>query len=112
MELGLALVILFAGTDESPSDSSLSLSRSVKCCCRFNSIIVALIVTDCSNLPSSIPNGKGNGTGSVEGSKHHFTCDDGCSLVGQYALHCNNKGAWNGSVPVCLIGSVSINVCL
>ena len=81
MELGLVLVILFAGTDESPSDSSLSLSRSVKCCCRFNSIIVALIVTDCSNLPSSIPNGKGNETGSVEGSKHHFTCGDGCSKL-------------------------------
>ena len=87
MELGLVLVILFAGTDESPSDSSLSLSRSVKCCCRFNSIIVALIVTDFSNLPSSIPNGK-------------------------YALHCNNTGAWNDSVPRCLIGSVSFDVYL
>ncbi|RMX49910.1 hypothetical protein pdam_00017289 [Pocillopora damicornis] len=73
---------------------------------------VPTCLKDCPNLPSSIPNGKGNETGSVEGSKHHFTCDDGCSLVGQYALHCNNKGAWNGSVPVCLIGSVSINVCL
>nr|XP_058948028.1 protein mesh-like [Pocillopora verrucosa] len=58
---------------------------------------------DCPDLPSSIPNGKGNGTGSVEGSKHHFTCNEGYSLVGQRALHCNNTGAWNGSVPVCLI---------
>ena len=112
MELGLGLVILFAGMGESRGDSSLNLSRSVKCCCKFNSIIVSSMVTDCPNLPSSIPSGKGNKTGSVEGSKHHFTCDDGCSLVGQYALHCNSKGAWNGSVPVCLIGSVSINVCL
>ena len=112
MELGLGLVILFAGMDESRGDSSLNLSRSVKCYCRFNSIIVSSMVTDCPNLPSSILNGKGNETGSVEGSKHHFTCDDGCSLVGQYALYCNNTGAWYGSVPVCLIGSVSINVYL
>ena len=80
--------------------------------CKFISIVVGSIVTDCPDLPSSIPNGKGNGTGFVEGSKHHFTCDEGYSLVGQRALHCNNTGAWNGSVPVCLIGSVSINVCL
>lgn len=58
---------------------------------------------DCPDLPSSIPNGKGNGTGFVEGSKHHFTCHEGYSLVGQRALHCNNTGSWNGSVPVCLI---------
>ena len=102
MELGLGLMILFAGMGESRGDSSLNLSRSVKCCCKFNSIIVSSMVTDCPNLPSSTPNGKGNETGSVEGSKHHFTCDDGCSLVGQYVLHCNNKGAWNGSVPCVL----------
>ena len=63
MELGLGLVILFAGMGESQGDSSLNLSRSVKCCCKFNSIIVSSMVTDCPNLPSSIPNGKGNETG-------------------------------------------------
>ena len=60
--------------------------------------------SDCPLLPSSIPNGVSNGTGSVEGSHHYFTCDEGFSLVGRNTLFCNDEGKWNGSVPTCVIG--------
>ncbi|XP_073244634.1 uncharacterized protein [Porites lutea] len=58
---------------------------------------------DCPLLPSSIPNGVSNGTGSVEGCHHYFTCDEGFSLVGRNTLFCNDEGKWNGSVPTCVI---------
>ena len=60
--------------------------------------------SDCPLLPSSIPNGVSNGSGSVEGSHHYFTCDEGFSLVGRNTLSCNDEGKWNGSVPTCVIG--------
>ena len=62
--------------------------------------------SDCPSLPSFISHGFVNGTGSVEGSRHHFSCDEGYSLVGQHTLHCGKDGSWNGSVPICLIGIV------
>ncbi|XP_020611647.1 protein mesh-like isoform X3 [Orbicella faveolata] len=58
---------------------------------------------DCPSLPSFISHGFGNGTGSVEGSRHRFSCDEGYSLVGQHTLYCDKDGLWNGSVPTCLI---------
>ena len=71
-------------------------------------IIIAVMLvhyfSDCPLLPSSIPNGVSNGTGSVEGSHHYFTCDEGFSLVGTNTLFCNDEGKWNGSVPTCVIG--------
>ena len=70
-------------------------------------IITVMLVhyfSDCPLLPSSIPNGVSNGTGSVEGSHHYFTCDEGFSLVGRNTLFCNDEGKWNGSVPTCVIG--------
>ena len=71
-------------------------------------IIIAVMsvhyFSDCLLLPSSISNGVSNGTGSVEGSHHHFTCDEGFSLVGRNTLFCNNEGKWNGSVPTCVRG--------
>ena len=70
-------------------------------------IITVMLVhyfSDCPLLPSSIPNGVSNGTGSVEDSHHYFTCDEGFSLVGRNTLFCNDEGKWNGSVPTCVIG--------
>ena len=70
-------------------------------------IITVMLVhyfSDCPLLSSSIPNGVSNGTGSVEGSHHYFTCDEGFSLVGTNTLFCNDEGKWNGSVPTCVIG--------
>ena len=61
---------------------------------------------DCPSLPSFISHGFVNGTGSVEGSRHRFSCDEGYSLVGQHTLYCGKDGSWNGSVPTCLIGIV------
>ena len=62
--------------------------------------------SDCPSLPSFISHGFGNGTGSVEGSRHRFSCDEGYSLIGQETLYCGKDGSWNGSVPTCLIGIV------
>lgn len=42
----------------------------------------------------------------MEGSRHHFRCNEGYSLVGEHTLHCSEDGSWNGSVPTCLIGIV------
>lgn len=64
------------------------------------------VFSDCPSLPSFISHGFGNGTGSVEGSQHRFSCDEGYSLVGQHTLYCDKDGLWNGSVPTCLIGIV------
>lgn len=62
--------------------------------------------SDCPLLPSSIPNGVSNGTGSVEGSHHHFSCNVGYALVGTNTLYCSDEGTWNGTVPTCLIGNI------
>lgn len=74
-------------------------------------IIIAVMLvhyfSDCPLLASSIPNGVRNGTGSVEGSHHYFTCNEGFSLVGRNTLFCNDEGKWNGSVPTCVIGKAA-----
>ena len=63
-------------------------------------------IPDCPALPSSVPNGFGNGTGSVDGSYYHFRCNEGYSLVGRNTLYCSDEGKWNGSVPTCLRGNL------
>ena len=63
------------------------------------------LLADCPLLPSSIPNGFVNGSGSVEGSRYQFRCKEGYSLVGKDTLHCDDKGTWNGAVPSCLKGN-------
>lgn len=60
---------------------------------------------ECPPVPSSIPHGYINGSGSVQGSLFRFGCKPGYSLVGENNLQCTKEGSWNASVPICLKGA-------
>ena len=72
----------------------------------YHDILFKLLffLLECPQLPSSIPNGRANGTGSLHGALFVYSCLQGYSLIGQKTLLCTEDGNWNASVPKCLKG--------
>lgn len=62
------------------------------------------VLSECPILPSSIAHGFVQGSGSLEGDRYQFICENGYSLIGDDTLVCMDTGVWNGSFPSCLIG--------
>ena len=54
----------------------------------------------------TLENGHIDGNGSTSGAVYSFLCDEGYSIDGETSLHCDEKGLWNGSIPVCLKGTL------
>ena len=52
----------------------------------------------------TLENGHIDGNGSTSGAVYSFLCDEGYSIDGETSLRCDEKGQWNGSIPVCLKG--------
>ncbi|XP_068694477.1 uncharacterized protein [Montipora foliosa] len=57
---------------------------------------------ECSKLPLSIPNGRVEGIGWIQGSVHKFGCTAGYYIEGEDTLMCKQDGKWNASIPRCL----------
>ena len=53
----------------------------------------------------TLENGHIDGNGSTSGAVYSFLCDEGYSIDGETSLRCDEKGQWNGSIPVCLKGT-------
>ena len=76
--------------------------------CNEQVIIIAInpcsVLSECPILPSSIAHGFVQGSGSLEGDRYQFICENGYSLIGDDTLVCMDTGVWNGSFSSCLIG--------
>ena len=55
----------------------------------------------------TLENGHIDGNGSTSGAVYSFLCDEGYSIDGETSLRCDEKGLWNGSIPVCLKGRLN-----
>ena len=55
----------------------------------------------------TLENGHIDGNGSTSGAVYSFLCDEGYSIDGETSLRCDEKGKWNGSIPVCLKGTLN-----
>ena len=58
----------------------------------------------------TLENGHIDGNGSTSGAVYSFLCDEGYSIDGETSLRCDEKGQWNGSIPVCLKGTLNSQV--
>ena len=58
----------------------------------------------------TLENGHIDGNGYTSGAVYSFLCDEGYSIDGETSLRCDEKGQWNGSIPVCLKGTLNSQV--
>ena len=49
----------------------------------------------------AIKNGKVIGSGTLEGDKIRFVCNENYLLIGEQVLECKNDGGWSASEPKC-----------
>ena len=69
----------------------------------WNSSIPSCDIITCTNLGTTIPNGKIEGASNTYQSTKTFICQIGYELQGASAITCQADGMWSGSVPSCSI---------